>query len=134
MSDYDLLAFRSIAAPEEERAEAEFRELQAFVQSHLERPVEEAMTRVLFEVQSKLRDLQSFLVFEMDRSAISPESYLERFDDLMKASMLECRAVLGSTDFKLVYGETGTECEGLVDRDQFLTEESARRDVSRFSA
>lgn len=98
---------------------ARIAELQALIDDAPGVRLDPAIFEQLLMIRGRLWDEQERLSRLLEERTIDPDEFLTRMGRANQAAMVRSRQVLGS-DFHRIFGDTGDDPEGLIDRDVFL--------------
>ena len=80
----------------------------------------------VLSLQGSLHNFQSRLYSQYELGAISPESYVQQFNEAAQAGFARCEQLLGPKDFERLFGSSLADTGGLIELDQFLLSQSDR--------
>jgi hypothetical protein len=95
-------------------------ELSALVEMALGHPIEPETLATLRAIQVELWNARSDLVTRLHDGEITPDQYLERLHDAIRGAMSRSLSLLGEERFQRIFGESGRNPEGLVNRNIFM--------------
>jgi hypothetical protein len=116
-----------IANEHEDEERRRLAELSALVHLRLGKELDDRTFRQLASIQWFMRKTQEDLRQALDLNQITPETYLTKFQDVLKQAMLESEKLLGTPRFDALFGKAGRQPEGIADRDAFFKSQLSLR-------
>jgi hypothetical protein len=118
---YSRVVSNSYAAVQDE-AKSRVSDLAALVEMGIGHPLDPATFNELALIQEDLRKAQYDLIQRLQGGTMSPEGYLDLFNEELKKWASRSLALLGEERFEAIFGKEGHHPETLVDRRIFLGE------------
>lgn len=101
-------------------ADVRHAELEAMFDTFLGRDFAPAQRKQVEKLQLDLFKRQLKLRAELQAGTISPENYVDSFNQLLEQTFRECENVLGAKNFKQLFGAAPAEQGGFIDKVAFL--------------
>ena len=95
-------------------------ELQAMVESFLGADYDVEKVRHVFALQDALHQGQASLVGFLTEQVVTPEGYVDQFNQLLRQTFVACEKVLGRQDFECLFGAAPSDLQGYIDKKTFL--------------
>ena len=96
-------------------------EIQAMVESFLGADYDVEKIQHVFALQDALHQGQASLVGFLTEQAVTPEGYVDQFNQLLLKTFVACEKVLGRQDFERLFGAAPSDLQGYIDKETFLS-------------